>query len=44
LILTIISFYTFYIRVISLTTVKMVIDLARVKYIEIDGTINVKIK
>ena len=40
---TIISFYTF-IWVISLTTGKMVTDLARVKYLEIDGTFNVKIQ
>jgi hypothetical protein len=42
---TIISFYTFNIRVISLATGKMVLDLARVTtYPETDGTINVKIK
>jgi hypothetical protein len=42
---TIISFYTFYIRVISLTTGKMVLDLTRVTtYLQTDDTFNVEIK
>jgi hypothetical protein len=36
--------FILFIWVISLTTGKMVTDLARVKYLEIDGTFNVKIK
>ena len=42
---TIISFYTFYIRVIPLTTGKMVLDQTRVTtYLQTDDTFNVKIK
>ena len=42
---TIISFYTFYIRVISLTMGKMVLDLTRETiYLQTDDTFNVKIK